>query len=73
LPIYDPHLLMDARTPISHSVCNHDCPTAWALEVELLDERRIGQSRGEKGNDYTVRAPGDGDHPFRCMTTSRSD
>ena len=45
---------MDARIPIGHSVCPHDCPSACALEVELLDERSIGRVRGAKGNDYTA-------------------
>ena len=45
---------MDARIPTGHSVCPHDCPSACALEVELLDERRIGRVRGAKGNDYTA-------------------
>ena len=45
---------MDARIPIGHSVCPHDCPSTCALEVELIDERRIGRVRGAKGNDYTA-------------------
>ena len=45
---------MDTRLPIGHSVCPHDCPSACALEVELLDERRIGRVRGAKGNSYTA-------------------
>ncbi len=45
---------MDARIPIGHSVCPHDCPSTCALEVELLDDRRIGRVRGAKGNDYTA-------------------
>ena len=28
------------------SVCPHDCPSACALEVELLDESTIGRVRG---------------------------
>ncbi|MDE2384313.1 MAG: molybdopterin oxidoreductase family protein [Alphaproteobacteria bacterium] len=35
------------------SVCPHDCPSACALEVELLDERTIGRVRGAKDNSYT--------------------
>ena len=45
---------MDARIPTGHSVCPHDCPSACALEVELLDEQRIGRVRGAKGNSYTA-------------------
>ena len=35
------------------SVCPHDCPSACALEVELLDESTIGRVRGAKDNSYT--------------------
>ncbi len=38
---------------IGKSVCPHDCPSACALEVELLDERTIGRVRGDKDNTYT--------------------
>ena len=38
---------------IGKSVCPHDCPSACALEVELLDERTIGRVRGDKENTYT--------------------
>ena len=36
------------------SVCPHDCPSACALEVDLLDERTIGRVRGAKDNSYTL-------------------
>ncbi len=36
------------------SVCPHDCPSACALEVELLDDRTIGRVRGAKENSYTL-------------------
>lgn len=39
---------------IGHSACPHDCPSTCALEVELLDERRIGRVHGAKGNTYTA-------------------
>ena len=35
------------------SVCPHDCPSTCALEVEVLDERRIGAVRGAEANSYT--------------------
>jgi anaerobic selenocysteine-containing dehydrogenase len=38
---------------IGRSVCPHDCPSACALEVELLDGRTIGRVRGAKDNSYT--------------------
>lgn len=39
---------------IGKSVCPHDCPSACALDVELLDERTIGRVRGDKDNSYTL-------------------
>ena len=45
---------VQAKIEIGHSVCPHDCPSTCALEVELLDERRIGRVRGAKANDYTA-------------------
>ncbi len=41
-------------THIGHSVCPHDCPSACALEVEVLDTRRIGAVRGAAANTYTA-------------------
>ena len=35
------------------SVCPHDCPSACALEVELIDGRRIGRVRGAAAQSYT--------------------
>ncbi|HWK45980.1 MAG TPA: molybdopterin oxidoreductase family protein [Stellaceae bacterium] len=39
---------------IVHSVCPHDCPSTCALEVERLDEHRIGRIHGAKDNEYTA-------------------
>jgi anaerobic selenocysteine-containing dehydrogenase len=36
------------------SVCPHDCPSACALEVELLGDNKIGRVRGAKDNTYTL-------------------
>ncbi len=36
------------------SVCPHDCPSACALEVDLLDDHTIGRVRGAKDNTYTL-------------------
>ncbi|MFO1171174.1 MAG: molybdopterin-dependent oxidoreductase [Hyphomicrobiaceae bacterium] len=44
---------MDARVPIGRTTCPHDCPSTCALEIELLDEHRIGRVRGAKDNSYT--------------------
>ena len=38
---------------IGKSVCPHDCPSACALEVELVDGHTIGRVRGAKANSYT--------------------
>ena len=35
------------------SVCPHDCPSACALEVEVIDGARIGRVRGAKDQSYT--------------------
>jgi anaerobic selenocysteine-containing dehydrogenase len=39
---------------IRHSACPHDCPSTCALEVEVLDGRRIGRLHGAKANSYTA-------------------
>jgi anaerobic selenocysteine-containing dehydrogenase len=39
---------------IGISVCPHDCPSACALEVEVLDDKTIGRVRGAKNNSYTL-------------------
>lgn len=39
---------------IGHSVCPHDCPSACALDVEIIDKRTIGRVHGAKANDYTA-------------------
>jgi len=36
-----------------YSTCPHDCPSTCALEVEVLDEHRIGKVRGLRANGYT--------------------
>jgi anaerobic selenocysteine-containing dehydrogenase len=46
------NILPNIKTGIS--VCPHDCPSACALEVELLDENTIGRVRGAKENSYTL-------------------
>ena len=45
---------MDSRISIGHSTCPHDCPSTCALDVELLDDNRIGRVRGSKNNSYTA-------------------
>lgn len=41
-------------TVVRHSVCPHDCPSTCALEVEVLDGRRIGRVHGARANSYTA-------------------
>ncbi len=38
---------------IVHSVCPHDCPSACALDVELVAPDRIGRVRGAEDNRFT--------------------
>ena len=38
---------------IEKSVCPHDCPSACALDVEILADGTIGRLRGQKENTYT--------------------
>ena len=37
-----------------NSVCPHDCPSACALEVEVLDHKTIGRVYGSKAQTYTA-------------------
>jgi len=39
---------------IGRSVCPHDCPSACALDVDIVDERTIGRVRGAKDDPYTA-------------------
>jgi anaerobic selenocysteine-containing dehydrogenase len=44
------------KSPIARvekSVCPHDCPSACALDVEILADGTIGRLRGQKENTYT--------------------
>jgi anaerobic selenocysteine-containing dehydrogenase len=42
-----------AKPEIAYSACPHDCPSTCALEVERLDDYRIGRIHGARENDYT--------------------
>jgi len=42
------------RLQIRHSTCPHDCPSACALDVEVLDGTTIGRVRGSKQQTYTA-------------------
>jgi anaerobic selenocysteine-containing dehydrogenase len=47
---------MNQHAPIAigHSACPHDCPSTCALDVEILDGRRIGRVHGARDNSYTA-------------------
>jgi anaerobic selenocysteine-containing dehydrogenase len=53
------HAKIDAAAPrakvqIHHSTCPHDCPSACALDVEVIDGASIGRVRGSKLQTYTA-------------------
>ncbi|PZA13063.1 molybdopterin oxidoreductase family protein [Rhodopseudomonas palustris] len=43
-----------AAIDIRHSTCPHDCPSACALDVEVIDGSAIGRLRGSKRQTYTA-------------------
>jgi anaerobic selenocysteine-containing dehydrogenase len=43
-----------AKIDIRHSTCPHDCPSACALDVEVIEGRSIGRVRGSKLQSYTA-------------------
>src|ERR1700761_1443718 len=43
-----------AKIAIRHSTCPHDCPSACALDIEVVDETTIGRVRGSKLQSYTA-------------------
>lgn len=43
-----------ATIRIGHSACPHDCPSTCALDVELIDDKRIGRIHGSRDNSYTA-------------------
>ena len=43
-----------AKIEIRHSTCPHDCPSACALDVEVIDGSSIGRARGSKLQSYTA-------------------
>ncbi len=48
------HMNQHANIRIGHSACPHDCPSTCALDVEIIDGRRIGRVRGARDNAYTA-------------------
>jgi anaerobic selenocysteine-containing dehydrogenase len=43
-----------AKIDIRHSTCPHDCPSACALDIEVIDKSTIGRVRGSKVQTYTA-------------------
>jgi anaerobic selenocysteine-containing dehydrogenase len=43
-----------AKVDIRHSTCPHDCPSACALDIEVIDNASIGRVRGSKKQSYTA-------------------
>jgi anaerobic selenocysteine-containing dehydrogenase len=43
-----------AKVDIRHSTCPHDCPSACALDIEVIDNATIGRVRGSKLQTYTA-------------------
>src|SRR5260370_871107 len=43
-----------AKIDIRHSTCPHDCPSACALDIEVIDNSNIGRVRGSKLQSYTA-------------------
>jgi anaerobic selenocysteine-containing dehydrogenase len=43
-----------AQIDIRHSTCPHDCPSACALDIEVIDRSTIGRVRGSKQQTYTA-------------------
>src|SRR6201981_2638244 len=44
----------NVRIDIRHSTCPHDCPSACALDIEVIDNASIGRVRGSKKETYTA-------------------
>jgi anaerobic selenocysteine-containing dehydrogenase len=42
-----------AKIRIGHSTCPHDCPSACALDIEVIDGSTIGRVHGSKLQSYT--------------------
>ena len=48
------HTKIDTKIDIRHSTCPHDCPSACALDVEVIGGQSIGRVRGSKLQTYTA-------------------
>ncbi len=47
-------MTVPARVELRPSVCPHDCPSACALQVEVIDGKSIGRIHGAKDQTYTA-------------------
>ncbi|MGA7807354.1 molybdopterin oxidoreductase family protein [Bradyrhizobium sp.] len=47
-------LKVDNKVNIRHSTCPHDCPSACALDIEVIGGQSIGRVRGSKLQTYTA-------------------
>src|SRR5712675_1256429 len=48
------HAKIDTKIDIRHSTCPHDCPSACALDVEVIGGQSIGRVRGSRLQSYTA-------------------
>ena len=44
----------DSKIDVRHSTCPHDCPSACALDIEVIGGATIGRVRGSKQQSYTA-------------------
>lgn len=42
------------KIDVRHSTCPHDCPSACALDIEVIENEKIGRVRGSKQQTYTA-------------------
>src|SRR5258708_17126348 len=57
IPVFDDtyrSMNQQAKIDIRHSTCPHDCPSACALDVEVIDGSTVGRVRGSKLQSYTA-------------------
>ena len=52
--VIDSGMNQHAKVDIRHSTCPHDCPSACALDIEVIGGRSIGRVRGSKLQTYTA-------------------
>jgi anaerobic selenocysteine-containing dehydrogenase len=52
--VMNQHAKINSKIEIRHSTCPHDCPSACALDVEVIGGQSIGRVRGSKLQTYTA-------------------